>query len=127
MAASSIRRRILALVSAALAVAGLAAPSQALAAPGRALAATSYGNDVSWPQCSVAEGGYGLPMPPSSAALVVVGLTKGLPFTRNPCLASQVAWARTNGVPAQAYTMAGYPTNSQFVNWNTSGPWSAST
>jgi hypothetical protein len=122
VAASSIRRRLLALVSAGLAVAGLG-----LVAPRPAQAATLYGNDVSWPQCSPAQGGYGLPMPPSSAAFVVLGLTKGLPFTRNPCLASQLAWARTNGVPAQAYTMAAYPTNSQFASQGTSGPWSPST
>ncbi len=122
MAASSIRHRLLALACAVLAVAGLT-----VTAPGAAQAAPAYGNDVSWPQCGAAEGGYGLPMPPATAAFVVVGLTKGLPFTRNPCLASQVAWARTNGVPAQAYTMAGYPTNSQFASQGTTGPWSSST
>jgi hypothetical protein len=119
--ASSIRRR-LALLSAGVAVAVLG-----LGAPGPAQAATSYGNDVSWPQCSVAQGGYGLPMPPATAAFVVVGLTKGLPFTRNPCLSDQVGWARANGVPAQAYTMAAYPTNSQFASQGAAGPWSSST
>src|SRR3954452_14473919 len=113
-------RRLLVLLTAVLAAIGLG-----LVSPARA--ATTYGNDVSWPQCSVAEGGYGLPMPPTDAAFVVVGLTKGLPFTRNPCLASQVAWASTNGVPAQAYTMAAYPTNSQFRSQGATGPWSSST
>ena len=47
-------------------------------------------------------GGFGLPLPPASSQFVVVGLTKGLPFTENPCLASQVAWARTNGKPSEA-------------------------
>ena len=70
MARSSNRRRLLALVTAVLAVAGLG-----LAAAPSGEAATRYGNDVSWPQCSVADGGYGLPMPPTSAAFVVVGLT----------------------------------------------------
>ncbi len=121
MGASSIRGR-LALLSAGVAVAALG-----LAAPAPAQAATSYGNDVSWPQCSVAQGGYGLPMPPVTAAFVVVGLTKGLPFTRNPCLSDQVGWARANGVPAQAYTMAAYPTNGQFASQGAAGPWSSST
>jgi hypothetical protein len=122
VAASRIRRSLLALVTAALAVAGLD-----LAAAGPAHAAPVYGNDVSWPQCSVAQGGGGLPMPPSTAAFVVVGLTKGLPFTPNPCLGSQVAWAQANGVAAQAYTMAGYPTPSQLLNQSANGPWSSST
>ena len=113
-------RRLLVLLTAVLAAAGLG-----LVSPARA--ATTYGNDVSWPQCSVAEGGYGLPMPPSDAAFVVIGLTKGLPFTQNPCLASQIAWAQANGVPAQAYTMAAYPTNSQYRNQGATGPWLAST
>ncbi len=118
--------RLIGLLSAALAAAGLALAAPP-SAPAQAQAATAYGNDVSWPQCSVEQGGYGLPMPPADAGFVVIGLTKGLPFTRNPCLASQVAWARDNGVPAQAYTMAGYPTNSQFRNQGGSGPWSPST
>ena len=118
--ASSIRRCLLALVSAAVAVAGLTAAPQVEAA-------TSYGNDVSWPQCSVAEGGYGLPMPPTTAAFVVIGLTKGLPFTENPCVASQVAWAKDHAVPAQAYTMAAYPTSGQLQSNGGAGPWSSST
>jgi hypothetical protein len=120
--ASSVRRGLLALVTAGLVVAGLGA-----VAPGAAEAATTYGNDVSWPQCSTAQGGYGLPMPSAGAAFVVIGLTKGLPFTRNPCLASQVAWARDHAVPAQAYTMAAYPTNGQLQSEQAAGPWSPST
>src|SRR3954469_20723770 len=68
VAPSSNRRRLLALVTATLAVAGLV-----VSAPWRAGAATTYGNDVSWPQCSVAEGGGGLPMPPATAGFVVIG------------------------------------------------------
>ena len=76
-------------------------------------AATLSGHDVSWPQCPIAVGGYGLPMPPTSTQFVVVGLTKGLPFTENPCLASQVQWVQDHGKPTQAYTMAGFPTAAQ--------------
>ncbi len=94
---------------------------------GEASAATEYGNDVSWPQCSVAQGGYGLPMPPDTAQFVVIGLTKGLPFTANPCLAEQVAWAADRSVPAQAYTMAAYPTAAQLATYGAAGPWAATT
>jgi len=66
-------------------------------------------------------------MPPATAGFVVIGLTRGLPFTENPCLASQAAWAHDHGVPAQAYTMAAYPTSSQLQSNGSAGPWSSST
>ncbi len=96
------------------------------AAP-RAQAITLNGHDISWPQCPTAVGGFGLPLPPASSRFVVIGLTKGLPFTENPCLASQVAWARTNGKPAQAYTMAAFPTPAQIVAHGAQGPWASAT
>lgn len=97
------------------------------ASPRAAVTATSYGNDVSWPQCSVEDGGYDLPMPPTTAQFVVIGLTKGLPFTENPCLADQVAWASTHAVKAQGYTMAAYPTTAQLSTYGAAGPWSTRT
>src|SRR6478736_4197883 len=95
-------------------------------APG-AQAAALLGNDVSWPQCPTAVGGYGAPMPPESTQFVVVGLTKGLPFTENPCLANQVTWFRDRAKPAQAYTMAGFPTSAQLTAYGSSGPWRETT
>jgi len=71
------------------------------------------GQDVSWPQCSTAHGGYALPMPPASAPFVVVGLTAGRGFTANPCAASQAAWARRAGVPTAAYLVPSYPTRAE--------------
>jgi hypothetical protein len=84
-------------------------------------AATPAGQDVSWPQCSSRQGGYGLPMPSASAPFAVVGLTAGRAFTANPCLASQAAWARRAGVPTSAYLVATYPTRSEVRQWG-SGP-----
>jgi hypothetical protein len=86
------------------------------AAPARAV--TEHGYDISWPQCPG-----GNPMPPTSADFVVIGLTDGLAFTTNPCVADQHAWAVTNGVPAQAYTMATYPTSAQLTTYGAAGPW----
>lgn len=90
-------------------------------------AAVLLGHDVSWPQCTTAEGGYGLPMPPTTTQFVIIGLTKGRPLTENPCLARQVRWVRDRGKPAHAYTMAGYPTSTQLTSTGDDGPWSTST
>lgn len=92
-----------------------------------AQAATLYGHDISWPQCPTAVGGLGLPFPPATTQFVVLGLTRGLPFTENPCLASQVAWVGTNNKRAHAYTMAAFPTAAQLATYRAQGPWSAST
>ena len=107
------------LLAAALVVWPVAAPP--------AEAAVLFGHDVSWPQCTTAEGGYGLPMPPTSTQFVIVGLTKGLPFTENPCLARQAQWVQDHGKPAHAYAMAAFPTSTQLTNHGHEGPWSAST
>ncbi len=64
-------------------------------------------------------------MPPTSTQFVVVGLTKGLPFTENPCLGNQLTWVRTHAKPAHGYTMAAFPTTSQLAAYRSSGPWSA--
>ena len=99
------------------------------AAPGAppAQAVSLRGHDISWPQCPTAVGGFGLPLPPASSQFVVIGLTKGLPFTENPCLASQLKWATDNRKPAQAYTMAAFPTAAQLATYRTQGPWSSAT
>lgn len=93
------------------------APAQAAPAP------TLYGHDVSWPQCPATIGGHDLPMPPPTTQFVVIGLTKGLPFTENPCLAAQVDWARTHDKSAQAYTIPAFPTPAQLGRYGASGPW----
>ena len=83
-------------------------------------AAVSIGHDISWPQCPST-------FPPTSTAFLVIGLTNGLPFTRNPCVASQAAWAVSRGKPTQAYAMAAYPTSAQLATFGSRGPWSSST
>jgi uncharacterized protein YjdB len=90
-----------------------------VAAPARAV---EYGYDVSWPQCPGS-----LPMPPTDTSFIIVGLTDGLAFTRNPCLAWQVQWVRDNGVRADAYAMATYPTTAQYETYGDDGPWPTAT
>jgi hypothetical protein len=96
-----------------------------LAAPARADMVS--GHDISWPQCSTADGGYGLPMPPGSTDFLIVGLTHGLAFTENPCVADQVRWARDHGTPSHAYAMGTFPTSAQLRAHGDEGPWDPST
>src|SRR5690606_37062765 len=58
---------------------------------------------------------------------VIVGLSHGLPFTENPCLASQVSWITSRGKPAHAYTMAAFPTAAQLSAYGSRGPWATVT
>src|SRR6476469_11161574 len=109
------RLRRLALIS--LAAIGLVLG--VLVAPS-AQAAVLLGHDVSWPQCPST-------FPPTSTQFLVIGLTNGLPFTQNPCVATQATWARDHVKPTHAYTMAGFPTAAQLTTYGGSGPWSSST
>ena len=71
-------------------------PAQAaLAAAPSAVAggAALTGYDISWPECGGA-------MPPSSQ-ISIVGVDDGHPFSRNPCLAREAAWASTATERAQ--------------------------
>ncbi|NJC23445.1 hypothetical protein BJ994_002521 [Arthrobacter pigmenti] len=122
MMSRSARRFVVALFTSLALVLGLA-PSNAPPAQ----AAPLFGHDVSWPQCPSSQGGFGLPMPPPSSQFIIIGLTKGLAFTENPCLASQVTWARTNGKPSHGYAMATFPTAAQLSTYRSQGPWSSST
>jgi hypothetical protein len=98
----------------------------AVTVPGDARAAGPlYGHDVSWPQCPTSAGGVGLPMPPETSQFVVLGLTRGLPFTDNPCLADQLGWTRAHGLPAHAYTIPAFPTPAQLEADGGTGPWAA--
>ena len=55
--------------------------------------AAPTGYDISWPDCRGA-------MPPSSQ-ISVVGVDDGHPFSQNPCLAREAAWASTAAERAQ--------------------------
>ena len=58
---------------------------------------------------------------------MILGLTAGLAFTENPCVADQWAFARTNGIPAHAYAMATFPTPAQLTAHASAGPFDPST
>lgn len=61
---------------------------EAAAAPAATRLSTSWGIDISWPQCG--PGG----LPRLRTGFVAVGVNGGRPFTTNPCLADQVAYAK---------------------------------
>ena len=86
---------------------GLVAPP---APPAKFIARGSVGQDVSYPQC-------GRPQPTDSA-FGIVGVAGGKPFTGNPCLASQFAWAKTTPGGAAFYMNTANPgPSTPQVNW----------
>jgi hypothetical protein len=91
------------------------------ASPEPAPEVTAYGNDISWPQCPEGGGGYGLPGPVATASFVVLGLTDGGSFQANPCLARQVASAKTRRLWAGAYAISSYPTSEQLTRYAGTG------
>ncbi len=127
--------------SLALAAALAALGSGLVAAPAASAAPVSLrgtgstvvaGGDVSWPQCPLGMGipsrrSLGLPMPGDRARFVVIGLTNGPAFTPNPCLASQVQWARDRRVPVSAYAVATWPTARQLSRYGATGPYAGTT
>jgi hypothetical protein len=88
---------------------------------------TATGRDVSWPNCPRGMGiparrSLGLPMPPPSTTFVVIGLTNGPAFHPNPCLRSQVDYARRHRMWTAAYAVVTYPTRQQFAQYGDAGP-----
>jgi hypothetical protein len=60
-------------------------------------------------------------MPTADAKFVVIGLTNGPGFYPNPCLASQVAWARARHLWVGAYNITTYPTGAQLAKYGGRG------
>jgi hypothetical protein len=80
--------------------------------------AAVYGNDISSPQCPTnAE--------PSPPAFAIVGVTGGKPFTPNPCLAREFAWALSATSPNQPrvnfYMNTSNPGPGASANWPPAG------
>ena len=72
-------------------------------------AASPPGYDISWPQCG---GPY-----PVAPAFGIVGVNKGIVFSPNPCLASEVTWA--GGTSAALYANTGNPGPALSTHWPT--------
>jgi hypothetical protein len=84
-----------------------------LAFPATPIPPTSIGYDISFPQCSEA-------MPPSPG-FGIVGVNAGHPFSVNPCLARELAWAQGAVNPNPGfYANVDNPGPSFATNWPTS-------
>lgn len=87
----------------------MAAPAAAATAP----ASGDTGHDVSYPQC-------GSPLP-STGTFGVVGVTNGIAYSSNPCLAGEWQWASSlPGTPA-LYTTPANPAPTSSYYWPASG------
>ena len=65
------------------------------------------GYDISWPQCG---GSY-----PSNPGFGIVGVNRGIVFSANPCLASELSWA--GGASAGLYANTGNPGPALSTHW----------
>jgi len=90
------------------------------------------GADAGWPQCRKGLGiparpTQGQPMPLPQARYVILGLTNGPGFTRNPCLPWQVRWVRQRGMLLGAYAVVSYPSRAQLEKHRDAGPYAGGT
>ncbi|MGV1005688.1 MAG: hypothetical protein ACOYEV_13205 [Candidatus Nanopelagicales bacterium] len=101
-----------------------------LTVPAAVPASYALGNDISWPNCPKGMGvagrrTQGMPLPDATAEYVIIGLTNGRAFTRNPCLTSHLQMAASRGLATSAYTMLSYPNATERRRYAKSGPYSA--
>lgn len=80
---------------------------------GTAAVAGPTGYDISFPQCGAAY--------PASPAFGIVGVNDGVPYSQNPCLASEYAWASAAPVAPAFYVNISDP-GSGAPQWNHGGP-----
>lgn len=130
MTLASRARWAVATAAAAAVVSSLAAvtPTTASAAPSTGSSTAISGNDVSWPNCPKGMGipsrrSPGEPMPSPQTHFMVIGLTNGPGFVANPCIASQVAFARQHHILTGIYAMTTFPTRRQVRAHGRAGPW----
>jgi hypothetical protein len=98
---------VAALIVAILTGLGLAAPP---GPPPKAIARGSVGHDVSYPQCGRAL--------PTASAFGIVGVANGKPYTGNPCLAREYAWASSTPGGAAFYMNTANPgPTTTSLNW----------
>ena len=87
-------------------IVGIAAGiGNAIPAPTTGRLTTTFGWDVSWPQC-----GRNLPnLPNGRHGYAIVGLTRGHLYSVNECVVPQVQWSMQNGAFGGLYINTNYP------------------
>lgn len=70
----------------------------------------THGFDISWPQCNGRSASH---LPGGRQAYVILGLTNGTGHTVNPCLRSQLRWARAHHAKTGGYVVASFPSRRQ--------------
>lgn len=100
-----------------LALTVVAVGGAALVSPITAAASVTHGYDISWPQCQTGAP----PRHPSGGAFGIVGVSDGLPWSQNPCLAGEFKWAKARpGAPSLYMNTADPGTVS--THWSKPGP-----
>jgi len=98
--------QVAALIMSILAGLGLVTPT----APPRFIARGSVGHDVSYPQCGRAL--------PAVSSFGIVGVAGGKPYTGNPCLATEFAWANSTSGGTSFYMNTANPgAGARELNW----------
>ncbi|GAB2981616.1 hypothetical protein [Nocardioides montaniterrae] len=105
-----------------------AVPSQSATT---AVPTATYGADIGWPNCPAGMGipekrSTGEPMPLPDASFVVIGLTNGPGFVRNPCLRDQAQWAKVHRLEIATYSVLSYPDAKTLQKYATHGPFDPS-
>ncbi len=113
-----IRRLRLAVAALLVAALSLSGPGAASAANGRSVPAWHTpvygGQDMGWPDCPKQVGGLGMPMPPAAwYRLMIVEVNAKFVMDENPCLSTELAYARAHANMVGNYHLPDYPTTAQ--------------
>src|SRR4051794_28181567 len=74
------------------------------------------GQDLGWPDCSPAQGGFGSPLPPpTSYRFMVVEVNARFLMQENPCLATELAYAKRHANLIGNYHLPDYPTANELA------------
>lgn len=79
------------------------------------------GQDLGWPDCSKQVGGLGMPLPPATwYRLMVIEVNAKYVMDENPCLVSELSFARAHSNMVGNYHLPDYPTPAELAQ---SGYW----